>query len=92
MAIKTTLVEQLGELVSREDRKSIRVYNGTGSGTPLYTWLKEAERVASNNDWNDAQKICFFGDRLRGDAADWHTEFLENREQAANYNQLKTSL
>ncbi len=92
MAINTALVEKLGELVSREDRKSIPVYNGTGSGTPLYTWLKEAERVARNNDWNDVQKIRFFGDHLRGDAADWHTEFLENLEQATNYNQWKTSL
>ncbi len=39
-----------------------------------------------------SKKIWYFGDRLRGDAAAWHTEFLENREQAANYNQLKTSL
>ena len=92
MALNVNIIEKLGELVSKEDRKSIPVYNGNGSGTSLFDWLRDAERIARNNDWSDSQKIRFFGDRLRGDAADWHSDFLESHPQTNNYTEWKKSL
>ena len=89
LALNANFIEKLGELVSKEDRKAIPVNNGSGSGTSLFDWLREAERIARNNEWTDSQKIHFFGDRLRGDAADWHSDYLESHPNAAN---LKTKM
>ena len=74
--IATPLVQKLGELFSREEKKTIPTYKGKTSDKPVTDWLKTAERVAQNNNWDPAQKIRFFSDRLGGEAIDWHTTYV----------------
>lgn len=83
MALNAEFIEKLGELVSKEDRKTIPLFKGGVSDSKLseFDWIKEAERIARSNNWTDSHKIRFFGDRLKGDAADWHSEYLEKYPQ-----------
>jgi hypothetical protein len=61
------IVKVLGELFSREDKKSIPVFKGKNTDKLISVWLKAAEHVARNNDWDEVQKLRFFSDRLKGD-------------------------
>ena len=78
----TELSKKLGELFSREDKKLISVYRGPSDDTDpdsdILGWFKEAERVGNNNDWDDAQRLRFFSDRLKSEAMDWHIEYMNN--------------
>ena len=71
------LCAQLGELFSREEKKSIPTYEGESDDLVAKEWLAIAERVARNNSWTDEQKIRFFSDRLRLEAVDWHMNNYE---------------
>ena len=73
------IVEKLGELFSREEKKTIPIYKGKSTDKLVTDWLKDAERVARNNNWTPDQKIRFFSDRLGGEALDWHMEYVDNR-------------
>ena len=77
--IATPLVEKLKELFSREEKKTIPIYKGKSTDKLVTDWLKDAERVARNNNWTPDQKIRFFSDRLGGEALDWHMEYVDNR-------------
>jgi hypothetical protein len=67
---------QLGEMFTREEKRQIPLFSGQ---TELaYDWLKSAERVAYNNDWDDSQRLKFFSDRFRDEALDWFNEYMEN--------------
>ena len=66
------LVRQLGELFSREDKKSIPIFKRSSDEKLVTDWLREAERIANNNEWDDEQKLKFFPDRFKHEAADWH--------------------
>ena len=68
--LATPLVQKLGELFSREEKKTIPTYKGKTSDKPVTDWLKTAERVAQNNNWDPPQRIRFFSDRLGGEAID----------------------
>ena len=88
---------RLGELFSREDKKSIPFFKGSSSDQLVTEWLKEAERTARNNNWTDEQKIRNFSDRLKSEAADWHVEYLDLKTTPANptltnYNEWKEDL
>ena len=67
----------LRELYSHDERKSIPVFKGKRGEQLVNNWLKEAERVAQSAGWNATEKIKYFSDRLRSDAADWHSEYME---------------
>ncbi|XP_059353433.1 repetitive organellar protein-like, partial [Daphnia carinata] len=54
------IVKALGELFSREDKKSIPIFKGKSTDKLITEWLKDAEHVARNNDWDDNQKIRFY--------------------------------
>ena len=86
-----SLVKQLGELFSREDKKSIPLFSGNWD-TMVTDWFKEAERVAKNNSWDDAQKLRFFSDRLKGEALDWHLEYIEQNPYLNDFDDWKTTL
>ena len=62
------IVKVLGELFSREDKKSIPTFKGKSTDKLITEWLKTAEHVARNNDWDEEQKLRFFSDRLKGEA------------------------
>ncbi len=53
----------LGELFSREDKKSIPAFKGKSAEKLITEWLKAAEHVDRNNDWHEDQKLRFFSDR-----------------------------
>ena len=75
------LTKKLGELFSREDKKLISIYRGPSDDkedSDILEWFKEAERVGNNNDWDDAQRLRFFSDRLKSEAMDWHIEYITN--------------
>ena len=46
------IVKVLGELFSREDKKSIPAFKGKSTDKLITDWLKAAEHVARNNDWD----------------------------------------
>jgi hypothetical protein len=79
------IVKVLGELFSREDKKSIPTFKGKNTDKLITEWLKSAEHVARNNDWNEEQKLRFFSDRLKGEALEWHDEYVEEQDQFLNY-------
>jgi hypothetical protein len=60
------IVKVLGELFSREDKKSIPTFKGKSTDKLITEWLKAAEHVARNIDWDEDEKIRFFSDRLKG--------------------------
>ena len=66
----------LRELYSHDEKKSIQVFKGKRGEQLVNNWLKEAERVAQSAGWNATEKIKYFSDRLRSDAADWHSEYM----------------
>jgi hypothetical protein len=50
------IVKVLGELFSREDKKLIPTFKGKSTDKLITEWLKTAEHVARNNDWDEEQK------------------------------------
>ena len=64
--LANSIVEKLGELFSREEKKTIPIYKGKRNDKLVTDWLKDAERVARNDNWTPDQKIRFFSDRLGG--------------------------
>ena len=78
-----SLVKGLSELFSREDKKNIRVFKGRHSDPPVTTWLKEAEITAYLNEWDDEQKVRYFSDRLKDEAAEWLREYIDNEGDLA---------
>ena len=79
------IVKVLGELFSREDKKSIPAFKGKNTDKLITEWLKAAEHVARNNDWDDNQKIRFFSDRLKKEALEWHDNYIEEQGNILNY-------
>jgi hypothetical protein len=79
------IVKVLGELFSREDKKSIPTFKGKSTDKLITEWLKAAEHVVRNNDWDDDQKIRFFSDRLKGEALEWHDNYAEEQGDDLNY-------
>ena len=79
------IVKVLGELFSREDKKSIPTFKGKSTDKLITEWLKTAEHVARNNDWDEEQKLRFFSDRLKGEALEWHDEYVEEQDHLLNY-------
>ena len=75
----------LGELFSREDKKSIPAFKGKSTDKLITEWLKAAEHVARNNDWDEDQKIRFFLDRLKGEALEWHDNYAEEQGNHLNH-------
>ena len=88
---QSAFLKQLGELVSREDRKNIPVFKGDGDPF-VADWLREAERIARSNEWDDTQKLKFFSSRLKGEASEWHYEFLERNPDHVDYSQWRDEL
>jgi hypothetical protein len=79
------IVKVLGELFSREDKKSIPAFKGKSTDKLVTEWLKGAEHVARNNDWDEDQKLRFFSDRLKGEALEWHDNYVEEQGNDLNY-------
>jgi hypothetical protein len=79
------IVKVLGELFSREDKKSIPAFKGKSTDKLITEWLKAAEHVARNNDWDEDKKIRFFSDRLKGEALEWHDNYIEEQGNTLNY-------
>ena len=90
-AFATPLVKKIGELFSREERKTIPTYKGKTSDKPVTDWFKIAERVAQSNNWDPTQKIRFFSDRLGGEAIDWHTTYVIGKGNDLKYEEWKTN-
>ncbi|EFX78039.1 hypothetical protein DAPPUDRAFT_105600 [Daphnia pulex] len=75
----------LRELYSQDERKSIPVYKGKRGDQLINNWLKDAKRVAQSAGWNAKDKIKYFSDRLRGDAADWHSDYIDYAADKEDY-------
>jgi hypothetical protein len=86
------IVKVLGELFSREDKKSILAFKGKSTDKLITEWLKTAEHVARNNGWDDEQKLRFFSDRLKGEALEWHDEYVEEQDQCLNYDDWRKDI
>ena len=79
------IVKVLGEIFSREDKKSIPAFKGKSTDKLITEWLKAAEHVARNNNWDEDKKIRFFSDRLKGEALEWHDNYAEEQGNHLNY-------
>ncbi|KAK4027373.1 hypothetical protein OUZ56_016385 [Daphnia magna] len=86
------IVKALGELFSREDKKAIPIFKGKSTDKLISEWLRGAEHVARNNEWDDNQKIRFFSDRLKGEAFEWHENYAEEEGDDLNYQDWKEAL
>ncbi|KAK4045281.1 hypothetical protein OUZ56_032819 [Daphnia magna] len=73
------------ELFSRENKKAIPIFKGKSTDKLISEWLQGAEHVARNNEWDDNKKICFFSDRWKGDAFEWHENYAEEEGDDLNY-------
>ncbi len=58
----------------------------------INNWLKDAERVAQSAGWTPKDKIKYFSDRLRGDAADWHSDYIEHAINKEDYDAWEKAL
>jgi hypothetical protein len=86
------IVKVLGELFSREDKKSIPAFKGKSTDKLITEWLKAAEHVAKNNHWDDDQRIRFFSDRLKGEALEWHDNYAEEQGNQLNYDDWRKDI
>jgi predicted nucleic acid-binding Zn-ribbon protein len=82
----------LRELYSQDERKSIPVYKGKRGDQLINNWLKDAERVAQSAGWSAKDKIKYFSDRLRGDAADWHSDYIDHAADKEDYDAWEKAL
>ncbi|EFX64399.1 hypothetical protein DAPPUDRAFT_118216 [Daphnia pulex] len=82
----------LRELYSQDERKSIPVYKGKRGDQLINNWLKDAERVAQSAGWSAKDKIKYFSDRLRGDAADWNSEYIDHAADKEDYDAWEKAL
>lgn len=71
----TELARKFDQIISRDEKKEIPFYDGEAED--VHKWLQQAERVANNNDWSMDQKVRYFSDRLKGEALEWHNEYME---------------
>ena len=72
------LTRNLGELFSREEKKTIPMFSGQTDGKSIHDFLKIAKRLKDNNTWDDQQLVRFISDRLCDEALDWHLDFMRN--------------
>ncbi|KZS08243.1 Uncharacterized protein APZ42_027839 [Daphnia magna] len=86
------IVKALGELFPREDKKAIPIFKGKSTDKLISERLRGAEHVARNNEWDDNQKIRFFSDRLKGEAFEWHENYVEEEGDDLNYQDWKEAL
>ncbi|KAK4037753.1 hypothetical protein OUZ56_029782 [Daphnia magna] len=86
------IVKALGELFSREDKKAIPIFKGKSTDKLISEWVRGAEHVARNNEWDDNQKIRSFSDRLKGEAFEWHENYAEEEGDDLNYQDWKEAL
>ncbi|KAK4006535.1 hypothetical protein OUZ56_011690 [Daphnia magna] len=86
------IVKALGELFSREDKKAIPIFKGKSTDKLISEWLRGAEHVARNNEWDDNLKKRFFSDRLKGEAFEWHENYAEEEGDDLNYQDWKEAL
>ena len=57
------------KISSRDDRKNLPIFAGyLNDSKKILEWFRQSERIAHSNDWNDALKIQYFGDKLEGPA------------------------
>lgn len=63
---------------SKEERKSIPHYNGYHTDQPITQWIREAEAIATLNEWDDEVRKRYIASRLKGSALNWHIERLPN--------------
>jgi hypothetical protein len=82
----------LRELYSQDERKSIPIFKGKRGEQLVNNWLKDAERVAQSAGWEKKDKIKYFSDRLRGDAADWHSAYIETANDQKDYDAWEKAL
>ncbi|EFX68095.1 hypothetical protein DAPPUDRAFT_114860 [Daphnia pulex] len=82
----------LRELYSQDERKSIPVFKGKRGEQLINNWLKDAERVAQSAGWTPKDKIKYFSDRLRGDAADWHSDYMDRATNKDDYDAWEKAL
>ena len=82
----------LGEIFSREDKKLIPNFKGKSTDKLITEWLKTAEHIAKNNDWDEEQKLRFFSDRLKGEALEWHDEYVEDQNHRLNYTDWRNDI
>jgi len=76
--MEAALARNLGDLFSREEKKSIPYFNGQSDGKTIHDFLKTCKKVADNNGWDEKTRIRNFADRLTGEANEWHCEFMDN--------------
>ena len=50
------IVQKLGEIFSRKDRKTILIFNGDNTIYTITKGLMEAEQIANVNEWDDEQR------------------------------------
>ncbi|XP_032791689.1 uncharacterized protein LOC116928703 [Daphnia magna] len=86
------ILKVLGELFSREDKKSILQYKGKSTDKLITEWLKTAEHVARNNNWDDTQQLRFFSDRLKGEALDWYEEYVSEQGDELEYDDWRSAI
>ena len=71
------LTKNLGELFSREEKKSIPLFSGQSDGKLIHDWLRTCRKIGDNNNWSPNTRIRFYSDRLSGEEADWHESFMK---------------
>jgi len=69
------LARKFDQIISRDEKKEIPLYDGESDD--VHKWIQQAERVSNNNSWAMDQKIRYFSDRLKGEALEWHNEYME---------------
>jgi hypothetical protein len=77
---------------SEDERKSLPVYNGKRGDQLINNWLKNAERAAQSAGWGTKDKIKYFSDRLKGDAADWLSDYIDHAADKKDYDAWEKAL
>ena len=75
------IVKGLSRLFTKEDKLAIPTFSGKDSDPLVTAWLREAETLATLNKWDEEEKIRYFSQRLRGEAAEWLEEFMRENEE-----------
>ena len=82
------IVKGLSLLFTKEDKLAIPIFSGKESDPLITSWLREAETLATLNNWDAEEKVRYFSQRLRGEAAEWLEEYLRDHNNE-NYDYWK---
>jgi len=83
------LISAIEGFLSKDEKKAIPFFSGSDSTINVTKWIRDAERTGKTNGWPETIWLTTFSSRLKGDAQDWHVEYIENPNRTTEEKEYK---